>query len=142
MYIGKSMLALIISSIFAQSNFHFDRNITLSYDSKAEKVAVKRLDLIDRFSSNFMDSQRKYLIELNKNEDLRKTKLESVNNHNNKSYNRPSFRLAVITFPSPEEEKRSDLFYYILGIITLIIAMFILRQRYKEYLKERDKLNR
>ena len=33
------------------------------------------------------------------------------------------------------KEEKSDLFYYILGIIILIAAGFILKQRYEQYLK-------
>ena len=40
------------------------------------------------------------------------------------------------------KEEKSDLFYYILGIIILIVAGFILKQRYEQYLKQRDKLFR
>ncbi len=40
------------------------------------------------------------------------------------------------------KEEKSDLFYYILGIIILIAAGFILKQRYEQYLKQRDKLFR
>ena len=40
-----------------------------------------------------------------------------------------------------EKEERSDLFYYILGILILIVSAFILRQRYKQYLEEKNKLN-
>jgi len=36
--------------------------------------------------------------------------------------------------------EKSDLFYYILGIIILISAGFILKQRYEQYLKRRDNL--
>jgi len=38
------------------------------------------------------------------------------------------------------EEEKSDLFYYILGILILIAAGFILKQRYEQYLKQRDNL--
>lgn len=38
------------------------------------------------------------------------------------------------------EEEKSDLFYYILGIIILIAAGFILKQRYEQYLKQRNNL--
>jgi hypothetical protein len=34
----------------------------------------------------------------------------------------------------------SDLFYYVLGIIILIAAGFILKQRYEQYLKQHDNL--
>ena len=36
------------------------------------------------------------------------------------------------------EEEKSDLFYYVLGILILIAAGFILKQRYEQYLKQRD----
>ena len=36
------------------------------------------------------------------------------------------------------KEKKSDLFYYILGIVILIAAGFILKQRYAQYLKQRN----
>ena len=50
-----------------------------------------------------------------------------------------TYHLALIDITSPlqVEEKKSDLFYYILGILILIIAAFILRQRYKKYLEEK-----
>jgi len=38
------------------------------------------------------------------------------------------------------KDKKSDLFYYVLGIIILIAAGFILKQRYEQYLKQRDNL--
>ena len=38
------------------------------------------------------------------------------------------------------EEEKSDLFYYILGILILIAAGFILKQRYEQYLKQRENL--
>lgn len=38
------------------------------------------------------------------------------------------------------KEDKSDLFYYVLGIIILIAAGFILKQRYEQYLKQRDNL--
>ncbi len=38
------------------------------------------------------------------------------------------------------KEEKSDLFYYFLGIIILIAAGFILKQRYEQYLKQRDNL--
>lgn len=37
-----------------------------------------------------------------------------------------------------KKDEKSDLFYYILGIIILIAAGFILKQRYGQYLKQRD----
>ena len=36
------------------------------------------------------------------------------------------------------KEEKSDLFYYVLGIIILIAAGFILKQRYEQYLKRRN----
>ena len=47
----------------------------------------------------------------------------------------------VSPFQVEEREEKSDLFYYILGILILIISGFILRQRYKQYLEEKKKLN-
>ena len=38
------------------------------------------------------------------------------------------------------KEEKSDLFYYALGIFILIAAGFILKQRYEQYLKQRDNL--
>ena len=38
------------------------------------------------------------------------------------------------------KKEKSDLFYYVLGIIILIAAGFILKQRYEQYLKQRDNL--
>ncbi len=38
------------------------------------------------------------------------------------------------------EEEKSDLFYYVLGILILIAAGFILKQRYEQYLKQRENL--
>jgi hypothetical protein len=38
------------------------------------------------------------------------------------------------------KEEKSDLFYYILGIIILIAAGFILKQRYEQYLKQHHNL--
>jgi len=38
------------------------------------------------------------------------------------------------------KEEKSDLFYYVLGIVILIAAGYILKQRYEQYLKQRDNL--
>ncbi len=38
------------------------------------------------------------------------------------------------------KKEKSDLFYYVLGILILIAAGFILKQRYEQYLKQRDNL--
>ena len=38
------------------------------------------------------------------------------------------------------EEEKSDWFYYVLGIVILISAGFILKQRYEQYLKQRENL--
>ncbi len=38
------------------------------------------------------------------------------------------------------KQEKSDWFYYALGILILIAAGFILKQRYEQYLKQRDKL--
>jgi hypothetical protein len=38
------------------------------------------------------------------------------------------------------KEEKSDLFYYVLGVMILIAAGFILKQRYEQYLKQRDNL--
>ncbi len=38
------------------------------------------------------------------------------------------------------KEEKSDLFYYVLGVMILIVAGFILKQRYEQYLKQRDNL--
>ena len=37
-------------------------------------------------------------------------------------------------------KEKSDWFYYVLGVMILIAAGFILKQRYKQYLKQRDNL--
>ena len=39
------------------------------------------------------------------------------------------------------KEEKSDWFYYVLGIIILIAADFILKQRYEQYLKLRQNNN-
>jgi hypothetical protein len=72
------------------------------------------------------------------------TKLVIIDNKNSTPYHLSNLNLTGITslLPDEEEEKRSDLFYYILGIIILIVSAFILRQRYKQYLEEKNKLNR
>ncbi len=38
------------------------------------------------------------------------------------------------------KEEKSDLFYYVLGILILIAAGFILKQRYEQYIKQRENL--
>jgi hypothetical protein len=38
------------------------------------------------------------------------------------------------------KEEKSDLFYYVLGVMILIAAGFILKQRYEQYLKQRENL--
>ncbi len=38
------------------------------------------------------------------------------------------------------KEEKSDWFYYALGILILIAAGFILKQRYEQYLKQRENL--
>ena len=37
------------------------------------------------------------------------------------------------------EKENSDLFYYLLGIIILIISAFLFKQRYKQFLEEKRK---
>ncbi|UCH66682.1 MAG: hypothetical protein JSW63_06035, partial [Ignavibacterium sp.] len=73
----------------------------------------------------------------NINETKRNTKSEIIYNPSPITSHQSKLHLALITFPLQEEEKkeRSDLFYYILGILILIISAFILRQRYKQYLE-------
>jgi hypothetical protein len=44
------------------------------------------------------------------------------------------------TLNKSDEKDKSDLFYYILGIFILIASGFILKQRYEQYLKQRDGL--
>ena len=39
------------------------------------------------------------------------------------------------------EKEKSDLFYYILGIVILIAAGIIFKQRYAQYLKDKNTLN-
>jgi hypothetical protein len=79
----------------------------------------------------------------NTNEDHKRSIYEFINKQQGVNYNQALFILAGINPPlqDEEEEKRSDLFYYILGILILIVSAFILRQRYKQYLEEKDKLN-
>jgi len=142
MIIRKSMLALIISSMFAQSTYLVDWNIDLNLDAGVDGIVVSHREVINNHISISPENINKLLYSgLIKNEDPGKTKLESIDNYLSNSYNQASIILADFTYPLQKEEERSDLFYYILGIIILIISMFILRQRYREYLKERDKLN-
>ena len=42
------------------------------------------------------------------------------------------------TLQETKNKKESDIFYYVLGILILIAAGFILKQRYAQYLKEKD----
>ena len=142
MLIGKSMLSLIIGSMFAQTTYLVDRNIDSKLDAGVDSIVVSHRDVNNNHISISPENINKLLYGgLNKTEEPGKTKLEPIINHYSKSYNQASIILAGFTYPLQKEEERSDLFYYILGIVILIIAMLILRQRYKEYLKERDKLN-
>jgi len=50
------------------------------------------------------------------------------------------FNASDTTSSATNKEEKSDLFYYILGILILIAAGFILKQRYEQYLKQRDNL--
>lgn len=42
------------------------------------------------------------------------------------------------TLQVTKNKKESDIFYYVLGILILMAAGFILKQRYAQYLKEKD----
>ena len=44
-----------------------------------------------------------------------------------------------VVSPLQVEKENSDLFYYLLGIIILIISAFIFKQRYKQFLEEKRK---
>jgi hypothetical protein len=145
MIIGKSMLALIISSMFAQSNFLVDRNITSGYYAEADKQTISLWDVNDNCNCIFMKEHYIFFInKMNTNKVHRRVIIEFIKKQHSLNYNQAPFNLAGITFPLQDEEgeERSDLFYYILGIIILIVSAFILRQRYKQYLEEKNKLNR
>ena len=134
---------LIVGSIFAYSFFSIDVNITLAYDEEVAKESVLPSDVNDKCMSMFTNKHHKFLFNtLYTNEWCRKEKNELIKKQHDLNYNQANLMLAGINSPLPEEEeKRSDLFYYILGILILIISAFILRQRYKQYLEEKNKLN-
>ena len=50
------------------------------------------------------------------------------------------FNVSDTSSNTTNKEEKSDLFYYVLGILILIAAGFILKQRYEQYLKQRDHL--
>ncbi len=69
-------------------------------------------------------------------------KIDSENNQivyvkfiDNESINESDTSSSVVN-----KEEKSDLFYYVLGIAILIAAGYILKQRYEQYLKQRDNL--
>jgi hypothetical protein len=119
-------------------------DITLAYDEEVDKESVSLCDVNDKCISMFTNKHHIFLFtKLYANEWCRKDKIELIKKRRDLNYNQASFNLTNITYPLEEEEKeRSDLFYYILGILILIISAFILRQRYKQYLEEKNKLNR
>jgi hypothetical protein len=50
------------------------------------------------------------------------------------------FKASDTTSNIKSEDEKSDLFYYVLGTIILIASGFILKQRYENYLKQRNNL--
>ena len=50
------------------------------------------------------------------------------------------FNVSDTSSSTTNKEEKSDLFYYVLGILILIAAGFILKQRYEQYLKQRENL--
>ena len=50
------------------------------------------------------------------------------------------FNASDTSSSTTNKEEKSDLFYYVLGILILIAAGFILKQRYEQYLKQRENL--
>ncbi|MHA2100822.1 MAG: hypothetical protein ACW99A_19290 [Candidatus Kariarchaeaceae archaeon] len=141
---SRSIFLLIVGGIFAHSPFLIDLNITSGYYVEEDKQTISLWDVNDKCNSIFMKEHNIFLInKMNTNEVHRRVKVEFIKKQHSLYYNQAPFNIAGITFPLPDEqEERSDLFYYILGIIILIVSAFILRQRYKQYLEEKNKLNR
>ena len=57
-----------------------------------------------------------------------------------KSIDNEFFNPSDTSSSTTNKEEKSDLFYYVLGIMILIGAGFILKQRYEQYLKQRENL--
>lgn len=50
-------------------------------------------------------------------------------------------QIADSTSNIDSDDKKSDAFYYILGITILIVAAILFKKRYEQYLHDKDKLN-
>ena len=139
----KLLISLIIGSIIIFLTPFVCWNNSLHLDACAKSDAFSVCDVNDKYTSIFLKGYIKHLTNaINKNEVVINEKLEYFSKqYSNISYS-AFFILAGNTVPLQKEEKRSDLFYYILGIIILIISALILKQRYKQYQKERDKIKR
>ena len=120
----RSIFILIIAGIFAQLYMPINMNTTSRFVFENKNKTIS-------------------LWETNTSEMQERVKVEKIKKQQQWNFNQAAINFAEITFPFQEEEtkERSDLFYYILGIIILIVSAFLLRQRYKQYLEEKDKLN-
>jgi hypothetical protein len=118
-------------------------NITSSIVVENENKTISLWDLNDKNNAPFLKKHKMFPGNEMRTKGIHVgVKIEFIKKQHGLNYNHTHLILAGITPPSPDEEKeRSDLFYYILGIIILIASAFILRQRYKQYLEEKDKLN-
>ena len=85
-----------------------------------------------------VDGVHKFFIDANRNKTI--ATVDNQDTIYNYKFNHNLADL-TLTFYDEEKNERSDLFYYLLGILILIISAFILRQRYKQYLDEKKKLN-
>jgi hypothetical protein len=121
-------LKSIISVLFAGSLCIFSFTFPSWIPEFTNEVGSSNLIKIDRMTSYVEGRQE------NKNELFQMSKLGLDYDKRPITYH---LALIDITSPLQVEEKKSDLFYYILGILILIIAAFILRQRYKKYLEEK-----
>ena len=87
-------------------------------------------------SNLFWDSQT---VQPNRNLTAFETVNENYNSHFATIYEFV-FSKGDSTLSEQNEKGKSDTFYYILGIFILIASGFILKQRYEQYVKQRDGL--
>jgi LPXTG-motif cell wall-anchored protein len=56
-------------------------------------------------------------------------------------HNASMLQLADSTSNMNTDKEKSDTFYYILGIVILIVAAILFKKRYEQYLHDKDQLN-
>jgi hypothetical protein len=141
---SRLIFHLIVGATFAYSLCLMNINITSGNHGEADMEIISVYDVNNKYNSKIMNKHNILLVhKSNTNEVHKRSIYEFINKQQGVNYNQAQIIPVGIDppFQDKEEEKRSDLFYYILGILILIVSAFILRQRYKQYLEEKDRLN-